>query len=902
MKKLNKWITVVLLTLFVLTGFFGDIVQATLKMEVEHQNNSIDSTGYPKKEESEKESEEQNNVSSESLETNSTYESSEGAGSFDKSGNSENSDDLESSDSSDVGSTYSIEKSQPDNKEIRAGLQDSDHYWLVSSAPQLWQYLSEGKKQLRLTNDIDLGSVEYKLSDGVVIDGGGFTITYDKGMFALTGFNINESNATVTIKNVTFGNERGTGATGQYGIVTGNFFYSNITLIFENIVYISKNGQPLYNPNGKILFRGENKFIQTGLGLNAQEWAETNYIEIQSGTTTVQHRTLNGLGFIYSESTVWGNPYRNSAQVVVKKDATFDVTTNHAFFNSNPNFALSILVEENGHLNITQTETTNTIKNRFIYPDLSAFSSLTFDFKENSSVNLDLKLPIQVKNAKGAFLINRNATVNMIVGSGSMFDVTSKNQFNLALFDPKKADFSGTGQGTFGLASDSVTYNSLVLSASNSIRVESYLNSQAKLGDFETPSTTLNINGMAYRNYLGSTVSLDNLRLLEQSNRLVFSRVQVPKILATDIINQTEDSARLSITSENYDSPAKEVKYLLFNSLKDTGILKKAKHIENITQFKGQNTANVQTYEQTFSGLNPNTTYWFQGMVTSQNGRSTFSNPIGFSTKAMLNNLLFENLTAHSVILKGSLASDTGVWTDFSNGEENPIKNKVVDYGGTYTNLSFEYSKDEQFGTYQIIKPTLNGNKNQIISSELKNLDANTTYYVRIRGTSVSGEEFILSENSIMKFTTQVEEIIDVEIPLEMTFQTKNKDLGTKDSGVIYSQRTDYQAVNKGNTSVKMSVSNFQKKNEAAKSINLIKSIGSFTEQDALHLKLLGSGKNSFEINLTEELQQKPILIGELNTTDHRNLKLDFSGKFLNPLKPMLTPKYQMTFKFERMK
>lgn len=887
MKKLNRLVTLATILLFLVNSNSSLIVNASEKIYFSDKApiKESDSTA-------ESAAESSDDSFSDSIEmsemTSSTYETTM---------NSETIYDMKERAEEDSSST--IESS---DKMLKTELVREDAYWLVDTATQLRTYLSEGKKLFRLTKNIDLAQSGFKLSDGVVIDGNGYKITYSKAGSYNTGFYLEENNATVTIKNAVIGNTDGSGSVGYYGIVTGNSTYSNMTIIYDGISYYSDSGQPLYNPNGAIILRGNNQFIQTGRGLYAQEWAETNYIEIESGRTTVNHDAYSIDGLIYSYSTNSNNPHKNTTQIVVRKDASFDVTTNRAFIYSSASFDQNITVEENGYLSVKQTDVSNATRKRFIYPNLNNNSTVTFDFQKNSAVNLSLQLPIQIKDAKGSFTVNENAKLDMTIASGPMFDLSSNSQFNLKLLDPKKVDFSGTTQGTLGLLANSTAFENVSLLASNRMKVESYSNSSVKLGTFDTTETRLNANGADYRNLGGEQLSSTNLKLLGSSYRLVFESILVPKILSTEVEDRTGNSAKLSVTSENFESPAKEVKYLLFSSLEDTGTLEKAKHIENVTDFKGLDTSHVFAYGYQVKGLNPNTNYWYQAMVTNQNGRSSFSTPVAFSTLPTLEHIHVREIRDRSANISGVLASDTGVWTDFSNGEESPILNNPVDYGGVYQTIAIDYSENNQFTTYESVTPTATGNKNEKFSYELSGLTPETTYYVRVRATGVSGEEIVLTELPITQFTTGIEEIIDVEIPIEMAFQTKNKDLETVEAGQIYSQSDEYQVVNKGTVPVQVMVSNLNKKNEDADSIQLVSDDNGQFGEDSLNLKLFGVGKTSYETDLTESVGDNPVLIGDLNTTDQKEFQLDFGGKFFNPLSPMLTPKYLMTLKFEQVK
>lgn len=341
-----------------------------------------------------------------------------------------------------------------------------------------------------------------------------------------------------------------------------------------------------------------------------------------------------------------------------------------------------------------------------------------------------------------------------------------------------------------------------------------------------------------------------------------------------------------------------EVRFLVFSSEADLGQLTKARHIIKLTEFDDNNTQRESSYSTTINDLNPNTTYWLQTVVTNKAGQSEFSAAQRFNTLPALDSISVENIAVTKATIKGTLLSDTGKWTDFTNGEDNAIPNNPVTYGGDYQKVQVEYSTDAAFPADKTKNKTaeLSGAKKQYFSVDLTELASSTTYFVRIKVTGVSGEEVVLVDTPLTEFRT-IDEIIDVEVPLDMVFQTRNKDIGTADEGKIYSKQ--YQITNKSNVPIEVSLADLSKENAAAEQLNLLSTLNGIANSDSLALQLLVDNNTSEAKFITNDLSVTPILIDELDTSEHTKASLAFSGKYFNATKKAVSPSYKTTFKFE---
>jgi hypothetical protein len=806
--------------------------------------------------------------------------------------------------STEMTTTFSTsEENQEQDKRIatyESELQDIDGYWLVGDLDTLKAYIITDKKtELRLTADIDIGSTNLTLYDGFVLDGAGYTLTYDKGASTTNGFHLNESDATITMKNLNIGTPDGQGATGYYGIVNGYDSYTNMTMIFENIHYKTSNGQPFYNANGRIILKGNNTFEQTGSSTYSQEWAETNYIEIASGTTKVVHDTGVNYGFIYAHGVSTSNPYARSVNLIVRSGATFDVETGHAFFYSTASYDHSIIVEDHASLFVKQTGT-DAIRKRFIYPDLNTSAATNFQFGENTNTKLALQVPFSLSNSKGGMSIGAQANFEMNVVSGQMFSLASSGSFTLSLDQVKHADFNGTAADTLGLRASAGVGN-LSFRGMNRMKVTTYDDPSASLPtlSFNKKETSLNVSNGNYQNVSGDLLSPIALNFLASSKRLVFNNVWVPDILATNVVNTSSQEADLTVTTENHGLPLTQIKYYLYTDEKDIALIERAKHIYT----DQQPIQNGSTYHYKVTDLNPNTNYWLQVVVSNENSYGEWGNPVLFATDPALQSLTVkeDEVTETTAMITGSFANNTGFWTDYSKGEEAAVGGQVADYGASYTDASIqlEYSRDPEFSEVKSVSVTNRfGENDSQFTAELTNLRPDTTYYVRARVTGISGKEILSS--LVCEFKTSYAEVIDVSIPVDMLFETDNTQASTTNAGTIQAKAGTYEIKNQGNVATAVSVTDFTAKNTEATNLELLPDLNGQNNANQLALKLLAKGSMTTEIFLTSDLRTNPALLGTLDTAQATSLQLDFSGKYYRPLGEVLQPAYTMTLKFEK--
>jgi hypothetical protein len=806
--------------------------------------------------------------------------------------------------STETTTTFSAsEENQPQDKRsvvYESELQDSDGYWLVGDLDTLKTYIVTDKKtELRLTADIDIGSTNLTLYDGFVLDGAGHTLSYNKGASTTNGFHLNESDATITLKNLNIGTPDGQGATGYYGIVNGYDSYTNMTMIFENIHYKTSNGQPFYNVNGRIILKGDNTFEQTGSSTYSQEWAETNYIEIASGTTKVVHNTGVNYGFIYAHGTSSSNPYASSVNLIVRSGATFDVETGHAFFYSAASYDHSIIVEDQASFMVKQSGT-DAIRKRFIYPDLSTSAATNFQFGDNSNSKLDFQVPLSLNNSRGGMSIGTNATFEMNVANGQMFSLGSSGTFNLDLQNVKNADFTGTTADTLGLRASAGVGN-LSFRGTNRMKVRTYDDPSASLpsASFNKKETSLNVLNGTYQNVSGDPLSQVALDFLGSSKRLVFTNVLVPDILTTAAVNTSSQEADLTVTVENHGLPITQIKYFLYTNEADIGLVEKAKHIYT----DHQPIQNDSAYHYKVTDLNPNTRYWLQAVVSNENSSGEWGTPILFATDPVLQSLTIKEneITETTATITGIFANNTGFWTDYSKGEEEAVGGQVADYGVGYADASIqlEYSRDPDFSEVKSVAVTNRfGENDSQFSVELTALRPDSTYHARVKVTGISGKE-VLSP-LVCEFKTNYAEVIDVSIPVDMLFETDNTQASTTNAGAIQTKAGAYEIKNQGNVATSVTVTDFTAKNAEATNIELLSDLNGQNNANQLALKLLAKGRMTTEIFLTPDLRTNPALLGTLDTAQATSLQLDFGGKYYRPLGEVVQPAYTMTLKFEK--
>lgn len=783
------------------------------------------------------------------------------------------------------------------NRDLKVASQDEDGFWLVDSVATLTEYLKDSQKlNFRLTNDIDLGSTGFQLKDKMIIDGANHIITYNKGGSSASGFYANQANAVIEIRNTQFGNSDGSGAVGYYGIISGGSA-ANMTFIFDGVDYYSTNGQMIYNVNGSVIMRGQNTIDQRGTSTYSQEWAEINYVEIQSGHTSIKHSGTTE-AFIWSNGNAAANPHAGTSQIVVKENAQLDIQTNGNVMYGT--LSPSYIVEKNGVFNLDKVTLASTSsRNRFFAANLT--QPITFDFKENSQVNFTLPLPINLYTANGGMTIGENADVSIDVANGSVFSSSASSSFAVNMNKVKQASFAGTSPGTLGLNGASGA-NNLSFTSNYLQKIETFSSKENNTPTQELfkSASDLSVQGSNFSNIASSPdpFTAQEISALNGAKKLVFSEfMEVPDQLGLTVADETDTSVSLYGSSVNNGSAATEVKFFLFTAQEDTNDLGKAKHIVTLDDFTEQeNTRLNSTYKVTIADLNPNTTYWAQMVVINQAGASEFSDSEQFVTKPQLKKITAD-VTTTSAFINGELASDTGQWTDYSNGEDGAIPSQPAYYGGVYQQVKVEYSQNKDFPAQETKSQfaDLSGDKNQKFSTKLKGLVGDVTYYVRVRVIGISGEEVILAMTPLTEFQT-VTEIIKVEVPIEMAFQTQNKDLGTAQAGELSSG--DYQVINKGNTDTKISITNLIKENKDADQLLLLNSLSGNAGQNELALQMLINNDQAAPLFLTSDLTSNPLSIGTLNANEQKNLTL--RGKYFNPTKQAIFPSYKMTFKVEK--
>lgn len=765
--------------------------------------------------------------------------------------------------------------------------QAEDGFWLVDSAATLTTLLKDTKKlKFRLTKDINLGSAGYQLRNGVIIDGAGHVITYNKGGSAAQGFYIIETDATVEIRNTQFGNLDGSGAIGYYGFLTGYDAGVNMTFIFDNVDYYSNNGQMIFNRNGNIILRGNNKIIQKGTGAYSQEWAETNHVEVESGTTTIEHWSNSTLGFMWSVGVHGGNPYANTSQIVVRENASLSIETNGSI--SYGQLAPSYIVEENASLTIDKvSNATGGARNSFFY--VAQTQPVTFDFQSNSHVNFLLPAPINVGGAAGGMRIGEGADVKIDVASGFVFDATTTSKFDLMLVEPEYAEFSATEAGTLGLNGATTNRNSnFLIESQNGLTVKTYAekSQMEPTNAFLRSLTDLRVRKQTYANGSKSKTPLTSQELTALSNAKKISvspKMAIPNQVEVSVSEVTARTANLKATSLNNGNAATEVEWLLFTSEKDLNNREKAVEVIKQDTFSEGNTQTTGNYQQVITSLNPNTTYWLQGTVTNQLGQSDYSESTHFSTLPELKTLTVDQITGESATVSGELAGATAA------------------YGGSYQQVIVEYSTTTNFTeeTTATTKGQLSGEKQQLFTAELVELTEETTYYIRLKVIGVSGERVTLAMTPLTEFTTVIE-IINVEIPIEMAFGTRNTDLGTAQAGKLYSET--YEVANQGKSPVKVSLAGLEKQNKAAEKIKLRQDLKGTLGKDEMALQVITESNPTDPLYLTENLALEPVVVGVLAPQGSSQQQINLTGKYFNPESLAVYPKYDLVFKVEKTK
>lgn len=314
----------------------------------------------------------------------------------------------------------------------------------VSSLDQLKSAVNDNSAQLiYLDNDIDFpanSSSSIPINRNVVIDGQGHIITNEGDMTKYYGLYFNQSNITITVRNVKFGDDSTNKSFSNYwGIVYGDGDHQNLNI--ENISYFSNYyAQPfwLQNKTSIITFSGENNFEQEP-GIGTQEWAEaSNFIFKKNSKTTINHNTTEEGGFIWSSSGL---------NLTIEDSATVNITTNH-YFSWSSSYINDIVVGKNSNLTINDT----------VQPIARYNYTYNFTVGANSKLSIYTNRSSGSGEIKGLFKFDKNSIGEFKTGGTSFFNSASGIKYMLNC--PKSILFESqyikqTSQNPIGLEGNS---------------------------------------------------------------------------------------------------------------------------------------------------------------------------------------------------------------------------------------------------------------------------------------------------------------------------------------------------------------------------------------------------------------------------------------------------------------
>lgn len=200
---------------------------------------------------------------------------------------------------------------------------------------------------VRLTNNIFYNASDvFDIHKNVVIDGQGFHMLYANNASTIassTGFRIRTSGIEATLRNMNFGSDTLTDASGRvydnntyYGIIgsagtTGIIF----TAILENVNYHARTGaQPFltWNQQSWFIFKGENTFTSRA-GTSSQEFMEGyNVIFAEGSKTTIDHQTELHTGFFFAYGTGGSAGSDGRLRITVEENAEVHIISSKQNF------------------------------------------------------------------------------------------------------------------------------------------------------------------------------------------------------------------------------------------------------------------------------------------------------------------------------------------------------------------------------------------------------------------------------------------------------------------------------------------------------------------------------------------------------------------------------------------
>ncbi len=204
-----------------------------------------------------------------------------------------------------------------------------------------------GTYHVVLTNNIFYNASDvFDIHKNVVIDGQGFHMLYANNASTIasnTGFRIRASGIEATLRNMNFGSDTLTDASGRvydnntyYGIIgsagtTGIIF----TAILENVNYHARTGaQPFltWNQQSRFIFKGENTFTSRA-GTSSQEFMEGyNVIFAEGSKTTIDHQTELHTGFFFAFGTGGSAGSDGRLRITVEENAEVHIISSKQNF------------------------------------------------------------------------------------------------------------------------------------------------------------------------------------------------------------------------------------------------------------------------------------------------------------------------------------------------------------------------------------------------------------------------------------------------------------------------------------------------------------------------------------------------------------------------------------------
>lgn len=250
------------------------------------------------------------------------------------------------------------------------------------------------------------------LADGVTISGKDYytgeiyTYTVNTGNYNDRSFQIDQHNTSVRFEDINFK------AVGLYGLVYAGE-YTNTQITFHNVNYSTNNGQTLYMPyNGKAIFSGNCKFVQTNGGSFAQSFGVLGHLEFApNSNVTIEHdsvSTVHSTNAFISR----GIPNYRDSTVTVGENANVLIKTTKDFIRSVTAIDTLALTINNG-ATLTLDQTKAVANTQFASDTMTITSSV--QVSENASFNYQgnsAKPMLNLSNGGGLF-VNRNATTTI---------------------------------------------------------------------------------------------------------------------------------------------------------------------------------------------------------------------------------------------------------------------------------------------------------------------------------------------------------------------------------------------------------------------------------------------------------------------------------------------------------